>query len=125
MHRDRRGDRRGDRPAGPGGDHPRVRGRPHGSRPIAPVPAARQIYVRRSPVSRAPQMTGAVILLHGTEGPVVPPAQAERGLDALEAAGNRCDLRFRLRERHGLRQVDTFTACLEAELSFCLAEVRL
>lgn len=70
-------------------------------------------------------MMGAVIFLHGTEDPVVPPAQAEQRRDAPQAVGNRCDLRFRVRERHGLRQVDTFTACLEAELSFCLAEVRL
>jgi dipeptidyl aminopeptidase/acylaminoacyl peptidase len=51
--------------------------------------------------------------------------RAERRRDALEGAGTRCDLRFFEGEGHGLRRVDTLTACHEAELSFYLAELRL
>jgi dipeptidyl aminopeptidase/acylaminoacyl peptidase len=70
-------------------------------------------------------MTGAVLHLHGTDDPVVPPAPAERRRHALQATGIRCDLRFFQGEGHGFRRADTRTACLEAELSFYLAELRL
>ena len=51
---------------------------------------------------------------------MVPPGQAERMRDALDAAGVRCDLRFFEGEGHGFRRADTLTACLEAELAFYL-----
>ena len=70
-------------------------------------------------------MTGSVLLLQGTEDPVVPPAQAESMRHALDAAGIRCDLRFFDGEAHGFRRADTLVACLEAELSFYLEELRL
>jgi dipeptidyl aminopeptidase/acylaminoacyl peptidase len=92
---------------------------------IGPLPEARQLFVERSPFSRAATMTGAVLLLQGTDDAVVPPAQAERMRDALEAAGTPCDLRFFEGEGHGFRRADTLTACLEAELAFYLAELHL
>jgi dipeptidyl aminopeptidase/acylaminoacyl peptidase len=70
-------------------------------------------------------MTGSVLLLQGTEDPVVQPAQAERMCDALVAAGVRCDLRFFEGEGHGFRRAETLVACLEAELAFYLSELRL
>jgi dipeptidyl aminopeptidase/acylaminoacyl peptidase len=92
---------------------------------IGPLPAAERLYEERSPLARAAAMTGAVLLLQGTEDPVVPPAQATRMREALEAAGRPCDLRFFEGEAHGFRRADTLTACLEAELSFYLAELHL
>jgi dipeptidyl aminopeptidase/acylaminoacyl peptidase len=92
---------------------------------IGPLPEAHDLYVERSPVRRAGAMTGAVLLLHGTYDPVVPPAQAERMREALDAAGIPCDLRFFEGEGHGFRRAETLTACLEAELSFYLAALRL
>jgi dipeptidyl aminopeptidase/acylaminoacyl peptidase len=92
---------------------------------IGPLPEAEPLYVARSPVNRAASMKGAVLLLQGTDDAVVPPAQAERMRDALVAAGTRCDLRFFEGEGHGFRRADTLTACLEAELSFYLAELHL
>jgi dipeptidyl aminopeptidase/acylaminoacyl peptidase len=92
---------------------------------IGPLPEAEALFVERSPVSRAASMKGAVLLLQGTDDVVVPPTQAERMRDALVAAGTRCDLRFFEGEGHGFRRADTLTACLEAELSFYLAELRL
>ena len=44
---------------------------------IGPLPEARPLYDERSPVNRAASMKGSVLLLQGTEDPVVPPAQAE------------------------------------------------
>jgi acetyl esterase/lipase len=92
---------------------------------IGPLPAARRLYEERSPVNRAAAMTGSVLLLQGTEDPVVPPAQAERMRDALVAAGVPCDLRFFKGEGHGFRRSETLTACLEAECAFYLSELRL
>jgi dipeptidyl aminopeptidase/acylaminoacyl peptidase len=92
---------------------------------IGPLPEAHDRYVERSPIHRAGAMTGAVLLLQGTEDPVVPPAQAERMRDALAAAGVRCDLRFFEGEGHGFRRAETLTACLEAELAFYLEELHL
>ena len=63
-------------------------------------------------------MQGAVLLLQGTEDPVVPPAQAEGMRSALNVAGIPCDLEFFEGEGHGFRRADTLTACLEAEVSF-------
>jgi dipeptidyl aminopeptidase/acylaminoacyl peptidase len=92
---------------------------------IGPLPAARRLYEERSPINRAAAMTGSVLLLQGTEDPVVLPAQAERMRDALVAAGVPCDLRFFEGEGHGFRRAETLTTCLEAECAFYLSELRL
>jgi dipeptidyl aminopeptidase/acylaminoacyl peptidase len=97
----------------------------YNDRLIGPLPEAHDLFVERSPVSRAATMTGAVLLLQGTEDAVVPPAQAERMRDALVAAGIPCDLRFFEGEGHGFRRADTLTACLEAELAFYQAHLHL
>ena len=44
---------------------------------IGPLPGSRRLYEERSPVHRAGSIKGSVLLLQGTEDPVVPPAQAE------------------------------------------------
>jgi dipeptidyl aminopeptidase/acylaminoacyl peptidase len=92
---------------------------------IGPLPEARARYVDRSPVSRAAGMAGAVLLLQGTEDAVVPPAQAELMRDALTVAGVPCELRFFEGEGHGFRRAETLAECLEAELAFYLAHLRL
>ena len=97
----------------------------YNDRLIGPLPEARDLFVERSPVSRAAGMTGAVLLLQGTDDAVVPPAQAERMRDALAVAGTPCDLRFFEGEGHGFRRADTLTACLEAELAFYLEALHL
>lgn len=97
----------------------------YNDRLIGPLPEAHDLFVERSPVSRAPAMEGAVLLLQGTDDAVVPPAQAERMRDALAAVGTPCDLRFFEGEGHGFRRAETLTACLEAELAFYLEVLHL
>jgi acetyl esterase/lipase len=92
---------------------------------IGPLPEARQLYEERSPVQRAGSMRGSVLLLQGTDDPVVPAAQAEGMRAALRAAGTHCDLEFFEGEGHGFRRADTLTACLEAELAFYLRQLHL
>jgi dipeptidyl aminopeptidase/acylaminoacyl peptidase len=85
---------------------------------IGPLPGSLRLYEERSPVHRAQSMQGSVLLLQGTEDPVVPPAQAEGMRTALDAAGTPCHLEFFEGEGHGFRRADTLTTCLEAELAF-------
>jgi dipeptidyl aminopeptidase/acylaminoacyl peptidase len=92
---------------------------------IGPLPGSRRLYEERSPVHRAPSMQGSVLLLQGTEDPVVPPAQAEGMRTALDATGTPCELEFFEGEGHGFRRADTLTACLESELAFYLRELHL
>ena len=92
---------------------------------IGPLPGASRLYEERSPVHRAASMQGSVLLLQGTDDPVVPPAQAEGMRTALEAAGTFCDLRFFDGEGHGFRRADTLIACLEAELAFYVSQLHL
>jgi dipeptidyl aminopeptidase/acylaminoacyl peptidase len=92
---------------------------------VGPLPASRQTYLARSPVERAREMHGAVLLLQGLEDPVVPPAQTERLRDALRAEGRPCTVRFFEGESHGFRRAQTLRDCLEEELAFYRRELRL
>jgi dipeptidyl aminopeptidase/acylaminoacyl peptidase len=92
---------------------------------IGPLPEAQARYVERSPVTRAGDMAGSVLLLQGTEDAVVPPAQAERMREALRDAGAACELRLFEGEGHGFRRAETLRASLEAELAFYLEHLRL
>jgi dipeptidyl aminopeptidase/acylaminoacyl peptidase len=92
---------------------------------IGPLPAARPLYEERSPIHRAGSMRGSVLLLQGTDDPVVPATQAKGMRTALQASGTHCDLEFFEGEGHGFRRADTLTACLEAELAFYLRQLHL
>ena len=85
---------------------------------VGPLPASRHTYEARSPVHRAAEMGGSVLLLQGVEDPVVPPAQAEALRDALVAEGRQCEVVFFAGEGHGFRRADTMEAALQAELAF-------
>ena len=75
----------------------------------APCPSA-GTYEARSPVRRAGEISGSVLLLQGLDDPVVPPAQTERLRDALLARGRHCEVRFFEGEGHGFRRAETVRA---------------
>jgi dienelactone hydrolase len=78
----------------------------------------RAVWSARSPLTRASSLDRPVLLLQGEEDPVVPPAQAEAFLAALEgSAVPRAYLLFE-GEAHGFRRAETVVAALQAELSF-------
>jgi dipeptidyl aminopeptidase/acylaminoacyl peptidase len=85
---------------------------------IGPYPAARDVYIARSPIHFADQLSCPVILFQGLEDRVVPPSQAERMVAALRAK----DLPFAYLafagEQHGFRKASTIQRTLEAELYF-------
>jgi len=85
---------------------------------VGPLPDAESIYRDRSPVRHAADLVGRVLLLQGSEDPVVPLSQAEQFADELLAGGADCRLVVFEGESHGFRRADTIEAALEAELGF-------
>jgi len=81
-------------------------------------PGAREIYHDRSPARHPERVEGAVLLLQGSEDPIVPPDQAERMAAALRSRGLRCDLVVFDGEGHGFRRAETLTRCAELEIAF-------
>jgi dienelactone hydrolase len=92
---------------------------------VGPLPEYRATYEARSPVWRADEIDGAVLLLQGLDDRVVPPAQTERLQGALLARGRPCTVRFFEGEGHGFRRAETLEACLSDELAFYRRELDL
>jgi dipeptidyl aminopeptidase/acylaminoacyl peptidase len=92
---------------------------------VGPLPASRAIYEARSPVRRAAEIRGSVLLLQGLDDLVVPPAQTERLRDALLAEGRHAEVHFFTAEGHGFRRAETLAAGLEEELAFYRREMGL
>ena len=85
---------------------------------LGPLPEARAVYDERSPLTHADRLDRPLLLLQGLEDPVVPPAQAERFLAALEGRPvPHAYVPFE-GEAHGFRRADSIIAAWEAELSF-------
>jgi dipeptidyl aminopeptidase/acylaminoacyl peptidase len=85
---------------------------------VGPLPEARELYERRSPVNNVAGLSRPVLLLQGLDDPVVPPSQAERFLDALRDKDVPYGYRAYPGESHGFRRAETVADALEAELSF-------
>ncbi|MDA0350897.1 MAG: S9 family peptidase [Chloroflexi bacterium] len=85
---------------------------------IGPYPEAAATYHERSPIHFADRIKAAVILFQGLEDEVVPPAQAEQMVAALDASGLPHSYLAFEGEQHGFRQAKNIVATLEAELSF-------
>ena len=85
---------------------------------IGPWPEAAETYRARSPIHSASRMTGQVLLIQGTDDPVVPLDQSERFAARLIERGVPCRLILFEGESHGFRQASTIEASLVAELEF-------
>jgi dipeptidyl aminopeptidase/acylaminoacyl peptidase len=85
---------------------------------VGPYPEAEDVYRERSPVEHVDGLSTPVILFQGLEDVVVPPAQAERFVEACKRKGiPHAYLAFE-GEQHGFRRAETIVRSLEAELSF-------
>ena len=85
---------------------------------VGPMPEAEAEYVERSPLTHPEKLRTPLLILQGTEDPVVPPSQSEALRDALAANGvPHAYLKFE-GESHGFRQADTIIACFANELAF-------
>ncbi len=74
---------------------------------VGTLPEHADRYRDRSPVTRAHDITVPVLVLQGADDKVVPPAQAERLVDALRAAGAPVEHHVYQGEGHGFSGVDT------------------
>jgi dipeptidyl aminopeptidase/acylaminoacyl peptidase len=92
---------------------------------IGPLPQCADRYEARSPIRRAAEIKGSVLLLQGQDDPVVPPAQTDDLCAALVAEGRHCEVRRFEGEAHGFRRAETLVAALEGELDFYLRELHL
>jgi dipeptidyl aminopeptidase/acylaminoacyl peptidase len=85
---------------------------------VGPWPDEKQRYLDRSPALHADEITAPVLVEQGAEDRVVPPAEAERIVDALfERRVPHAYLLFP-GEDHGFRSRDAIIASFSAELSF-------
>ncbi len=79
---------------------------------------ATEIYRERSPLNYTDQISCPMILLQGLEDAVVPPAQAEIMIAALEAKGLPYAYVAFEGEQHGFRMAKNIKRAAEAELYF-------
>src|SRR5690606_6594163 len=85
---------------------------------IGPYPAARDVYQARSPIHHTDQLNCPVIFLQGLKDKIVPPAQAEAMVAALEAKGIVTEYVSFAEEGHGFRSADAIETAIERELAF-------
>ena len=85
---------------------------------VGPYPAARDVYVERSPIHHVDRFTRPLIVLQGSEDAIVPPAQSEMIVDALRE--RKVPVAYLLfdGEQHGFRRAENIRRALDAELSF-------
>jgi dipeptidyl aminopeptidase/acylaminoacyl peptidase len=85
---------------------------------IGPYPEAADVYEERSPLHNVDGFSCPVILLQGLDDKVVPPAQAEEIVAALDARGIPHAYVAFEGEGHGFRQADNIERAREVELYF-------
>ena len=85
---------------------------------IGPYPESAERYRERSPLFHADLLDRPVLLLQGTDDPIVPPSQAEVLRAALHAGGVPHALIVFSGEAHGFRSASTIVRALQAELAF-------
>ncbi len=72
-------------------------------------PESEATFEALSPIHRANRITQPVLLMHGTDDPVVPLAQSEALAERIRESGGDVDLVVYEGEGHGFRQPDTVT----------------
>lgn len=85
---------------------------------IGPYPEEAQRYWSRSPINFTDGISCPMLLLQGAEDRVVPPAQAEIMVEALERKSLPFAYVLFEGEQHGFRKAESNRRALEAELSF-------
>lgn len=85
---------------------------------IGPYPEAADVYEARSPLANVDGFSCPVILLQGLDDQVVPPAQAEEIVAALDANGIPHAYITFAGEGHGFRRAENIERSREAELYF-------
>ena len=85
---------------------------------IGPYPAAKDVYIERSPIHAADRLSAPMIFFQGSEDRVVPPDQTEMMVAALRAKNIPAAYVLFEGEQHGFRNGDNIKRALDAELYF-------
>ncbi len=85
---------------------------------VGPYPEERDTYIARSPIHHVQRFTRPLIVLQGSEDPIVPPNQSEKIVDALRERGVPVAYLLFEGEQHGFRRAENIRRALDAELSF-------
>lgn len=85
---------------------------------VGPWPAARDLYVARSPINHVEKLNVPVIFFQGLEDKIVPPNQAEKMVEALRKKGVPVAYVAFEGEQHGFRQAANIKRALDGELYF-------
>jgi dipeptidyl aminopeptidase/acylaminoacyl peptidase len=85
---------------------------------IGPYPAAKDVYVARSPIHFTDRLSCPIILFQGLEDKVVPPNQSQMMADAVARKGLKVKYVTFEGEQHGFRKAENIIRSLEEELAF-------
>jgi dipeptidyl aminopeptidase/acylaminoacyl peptidase len=85
---------------------------------VGPYPERQDLYFARSPINFAENLRCPLILLHGDEDKVVPPAQSQVMFDAVRRKGLPTAYILFPGEQHGFRKAESLRRSFEAELYF-------
>ena len=76
------------------------------------------VWAQRSPINRVGEIKAPLMLLQGTDDPVVPASQAQEMYEALRTNGNAVALKLYQGERHRFRSAINIKDAWQSELAF-------
>ncbi len=85
---------------------------------VGPWPAAKDVYIARSPIHFTDRLSCPIILFQGLEDKVVPPNQSEMMAEAARKKGLKVKYVTFEGEQHGFRKAENIIRALEEELAF-------
>ncbi|MEZ2240943.1 prolyl oligopeptidase family serine peptidase [Microcoleus sp.] len=85
---------------------------------IGPYPERKDLYLERSPIHAAANLSCPIIFFQGLEDKVVPPNQAEMMVEILKAKGLPVAYVAYEGEQHGFRRAENIKKTLDGELYF-------
>ncbi len=85
---------------------------------VAPWPEGADVYAARSPINHVEAISRPLLVLQGSEDPVVPPAHSEKIVEAMQRNGVPVGSIVFDGEGHGFRRAENIVRSVEAELWF-------
>jgi len=85
---------------------------------IGPYPERKDLYIERSPLTHADNLTSPLIIFQGSDDPIVPPSQSQAFRDACVKNGIKHKYFEFEGESHGFRKSQTISTCAIEELKF-------